>query len=366
MDKAERADRTARLAAAATALPPEQWLADQLDALRLSSAQPAAELVGDRQAARSSDARRPVRRRRCPRRRRPRAPPGSRRRPPTPGVPPARSARTAANAGRSPRSSPANSTADGVPTLGGQRRSADALVGARRAQLEHEPSGLDHAGRAGARARCERAAERGQRRRRVGGRAHVHGRTTPPLSSIQAPHRGRRRRALTRASPGSSSRALATAADGVRALHRPGLPALRAVQTEDHQPGHPLQPGQTPTTSAAGRPVSDGEPSQPRGQGGQRLDGARRRHGQRPGRADDRGERPVVVARDQRARPGCGEQRRERASGRPVGLHPLSSAGRWCRTTVSGSLSIPGTAGRIRLTPRSYASRRAAASWPGG
>jgi trehalose 6-phosphate synthase len=33
MDKAERADRTARLAAAATALPPEQWLMRQLDAL---------------------------------------------------------------------------------------------------------------------------------------------------------------------------------------------------------------------------------------------------------------------------------------------------------------------------------------------
>ncbi len=33
MDKAERAERTARLAAAATALPPEQWLLRQLDAL---------------------------------------------------------------------------------------------------------------------------------------------------------------------------------------------------------------------------------------------------------------------------------------------------------------------------------------------
>ena len=33
MDKSERADRTARLAAAATALPPDRWLARQLDAL---------------------------------------------------------------------------------------------------------------------------------------------------------------------------------------------------------------------------------------------------------------------------------------------------------------------------------------------
>jgi trehalose 6-phosphate synthase len=41
MPAGERAERTKRLAAAATALPPAQWFLDQLQALRELTSQPA-------------------------------------------------------------------------------------------------------------------------------------------------------------------------------------------------------------------------------------------------------------------------------------------------------------------------------------
>ena len=170
-------------------------------------------------------------------------------------------------------------------------------------------------------------------------------RTTPPFSSSQAPRsrlvrRGPHQhvgdlgpRAASRAAAAPSSVPLA---DGDVDVHRSaGLPALRAVQAEDHQAGTRSSPPRRTATSA-GRPADDREPAERRTEPDERVDRAGHRHGL--GRVlGDRGEGAVVVACEQCARRGI-EQRARTSRGRSLTVHGRPScrqlggsacAGRW-------------------------------------
>ena len=154
-----------------------------------------------------------------------------------------------------------------------------------------------------------------------------------------------------------------------RRLQNSTAPLLRPVEAEDQQPRDPVEA--TESDRVRGGPAGHhGDVGHPPGQADQRLDRPSRRQRGR-GVVHDGSQRAVVVAGDQRTF-RVGEQRREDVGDVPatVLVHHATLApgqnGLAVSTTVSRLNSIPGTLGRIRLTPRSCARDLAAASNPGG
>ena len=200
-----------------------------------------------------------------------------------PGMPFARRARTAAKAGRSPRSSPQNMTASAARSRVRPVSAAPLSMPGGRSSMTIRPGSAASPSRAARSPSGSRSSR--QRRFRVGRAAGVHGQRVPLVLDPGAVGGARRCEHA-----GITWRAACTAGRGVRPGQLTVLPALPAVVTEHDQAGNGVEPA-----------VGDRLRGGPAGDDRERAD--------RPGQPPQRGHRPGVGAR----RLGVGHDRRQRA-----------------------------------------------------
>ena len=208
-----------------------------------------------------------------------------------PGCPSSRRARTAPKAGRSPRSSPANSIGPAFRSATRAVSAAPLSIPGGRSSMTSRPGSTTSPVAAASSASgplSAASAPAGSAVRRVCTASAL------PLSSIRVPSGAPASASSSRQPRPRRRHARRRRRGGQRAV----LPPLPAVVPEHDQPGHPVEPaqlhrlGSRPPGDHRQRPHQPGEPPQPRHR--------RRVRTGLPRVSHDRRERPVEVHRDQR------------------------------------------------------------------